>query len=70
MWLKIKPAAGYAGVGEKTLRSWIESGGIPVARPPVGPALVATEDIDRYLRGHQTRAVDIDAIVESALSSP
>ena len=63
-WAKIKPAAKYAGVSERTLRDWLHGDGLKHSRLPTGTILIAYADIDEYLRSfavdssEETRILD------------
>jgi excisionase family DNA binding protein len=47
-WLKIKDAAKYAGVSERTLEDWLKQG-LKFAQIPSGLRLIKPEWIDNYL---------------------
>jgi predicted site-specific integrase-resolvase len=55
-WAKIKSAARYAGVSERTMRDWLKAG--LVSRLPSGTVLIAYADIDRFLRGFAVTSND------------
>jgi predicted site-specific integrase-resolvase len=50
-WLKIKPAARYAGVSERTMRNWLKDG-LKHSRLPTGTVLIHASNIDSYLDGY------------------
>jgi excisionase family DNA binding protein len=47
-WLKVKDAAKYAGVSERTLEDWLKQG-LKYAQIPSGLRLIRPEWIDNYL---------------------
>ena len=47
-WLKVRPAAAYSGVSERTILSWLKEG-LRHARLPSGTVLVKSEWIDDFL---------------------
>lgn len=61
-WGKIKVAAEYAGVSERTMWDWLKQG-LRHSRLPSGHVLIAYSDIDAYLRRFQ---VDND-VIENAV---
>jgi excisionase family DNA binding protein len=65
-WAKVKEAARYAGVSERTLRDWLQED-LRHARLPSGRILIRLADIDGYLDrfcGSENRA---DKIVDELL---
>ena len=50
-WGKVKQAAKYANVTEKTLRDWFKQG-LRFSRPNTRSTLVKFTDIDEFLRSH------------------
>jgi len=70
-WLKIKGAAKYAGVSERTLEDWLKQG-LKFVQIPSGLRLIKPEWIDNYLEQYiqdpvskQTR--QINQIVDGVL---
>ncbi len=66
-WLRIKPAADYAGVSPRLLRQWLKEG---LRHSRVGGAVLIRDSwIDAYIEGHevQPNVVDIDGIVDEVL---
>ena len=64
-WAKIKGAAAYAGVSERTLRKWLKNG-LRHARLPSGTVLIKYSWIDEYLEGFEdTHENEVNRIVES-----
>jgi excisionase family DNA binding protein len=47
-WAKVRAAARYAGVSERTLREWLQDG-LRHARLPSGRILIRLASIDEYL---------------------
>jgi len=47
-YAKVKKAAKYAGVSERTLRNWLKDG-LPHFRLSTGTILIAYRDIDNWL---------------------
>jgi hypothetical protein len=65
-WAKIKPAAGYAGVKERTLRSWLREG-LKHSRLPSGTILIKYAWIDEYLERFQAKENLADSLVNQTL---
>ena len=64
-WGKIKAAAHYAGVGERTFRSWLKEG-LRHVRLPSGTILIKASWIDEFLKQFESDAEkEIDRIVNS-----
>ena len=64
VWLKPKKAAIYAGIGERTLRTWLKHG-LKYSRLPSGAILIKSQWIDEYLEAFTvTDEGSIDRIVE------
>ncbi|MFC1817103.1 hypothetical protein ACFL0M_14475 [Thermodesulfobacteriota bacterium] len=51
-WAKIKHAARYAGIGERTFRKWLKQG-LHHSRLPSGRILVSLKAIDDFLSGYE-----------------
>ena len=64
-WVKVKKAAQYAGISERTLWTWLSSG-LPYARVG-GTALVSYKDLDTYIRKHTVNRNEVQEIVEDVL---
>lgn len=47
-WARVKPAAKYAGISERSFRVWLRSG-LRHARLPSGHILIRFADIDAFL---------------------
>jgi hypothetical protein len=65
-WLKVRPAASYAGVKERTFRSWFKSG-LRHSRLPSGTVLVSIRAIDEYLEKFEVAENRVDAIVNDVM---
>jgi hypothetical protein len=65
-WAKIKGAANYAGVKERTLRSWVREG-LKHSRLPSGTILIKFAWIDEFLEGFQAKEHLVDSLVEETL---
>ena len=66
-WLRIKPAAGYAGVSSRLLRQWLKDG---LRHSRVGGAVLICDSwIDEFIEGHEVRlnGADVDAIVDEVV---
>lgn len=70
-WGKIKAAAMYAGIKERTMRNWLKQG-LRHARVPSGTILIRYRDIDDYLEqycgsDHQINRIVDDVVKEFAV---
>jgi hypothetical protein len=65
-WAKIKTAARYARVSERTLREWLRTD-LELTRLPSGHILMKIEAIDEYLSGFVTKDKHVARIVEDVL---
>jgi len=70
-WGKIKAAAMYAGIKERTMRNWLKQG-LRHARIPSGTVLIRYRDIDDYLEqfcgsDHQINRIVDDVVKEFAV---
>lgn len=64
-WTKIKSGARYAGMSERTFRSWLKSG-LRHVRLPSGTILIKYLWIDKYLMGFEAdQENEVDWIVNS-----
>ena len=66
-WCKIKKAAAYAGVSERTMEDWLKQG-LKVSRLPTGIRLIKYEWIDDFLEGYAASSNQIDKVVEEIMS--
>ena len=65
-WAKVKPAAKYAGVSERTFRNWLKQG-LKHARLPSGMILVRFKAIDDFLESFVVDDDKTDEIVNEVL---
>jgi len=61
-WLKVKNAAKYADVSERTLRSWLKCG-LRHSRLESGTILIFRNWVDQYLSGFECQENQVDNIV-------
>jgi excisionase family DNA binding protein len=66
-WAKVKKAAEYAGVSERTFRSWLKNG-LKHTRLPGGTVLTKYDSIDEYLERFEVNENLVDEIVDSVVS--
>ena len=66
-WVKIKSAAKYAGMSERTLRTWLKKG-LKYSCLPSGTILIRYDDIDDYLESFAVNENEVDSIVEGICS--
>ena len=67
-WGKIKPAAQYAGVSERTMRKYLHSG-LVHSRLPGGSVFIRYSDIDEFLISFQVKENRAEKIAEGILKS-
>ena len=65
-WAKVKEAAKYAGVSERSFRDWLNNG-LRHIRLPSGTILIPFAWIDEYLMGFEVSTNQLDEIVDQAL---
>jgi len=65
-YLKVKQAAKYAGISERTFRDWLKEG-LPHFRLSSGTILIAYLDIDTWLEQFRTDGSNLDAIVDEVV---
>ncbi|MBA4397320.1 MAG: hypothetical protein C0394_08055 [Syntrophus sp. (in: bacteria)] len=65
-WGKIKEAAKYAGIRERTMRGWLQKG-LRHARMPTGTVLIRYRDIDDYLEQFCGAEHRVDRIVDNVI---
>lgn len=65
-WGKIKAAAQYAGLSERTMRDLLKNG-LKCSRLPSGTILIKFTSIDEYLEQFTDHQNKIDEIVDSTL---
>lgn len=52
-YMKIKAAAEYIGLSERTVRSLLKTGGLPHFRLRSGTVLIAYRDVDEWIERHK-----------------
>ncbi len=65
-YAKVKAAARYAGISERTFRDWLKLG-LPHFRLGSGTILVAYGDIDQWLEKYKVDGNEIDTVVEQVM---
>ena len=66
-WCKIKKAAAYADVSDRTFEDWLKQG-LKHARLPTGTRLIKYQWIDEYLEGYADTENHVDEMVEEIMS--
>lgn len=65
-WAKIKTATSYAGVSQRTMRTWLKEG-LKHSRLSSGMILIKYEWIDEYLESFGVSENQIDEIVDEVI---
>ena len=65
-WTKIKGTAEYAGVSERTCRSWIKHG-LRHSRLPSGTILIQYADIDTFLNRYAVDDSKFEDVIDEIL---
>jgi phage antirepressor YoqD-like protein len=65
-YAKVKKAAKYAGVSERTFRDWLKDG-LRHSRLSTGTILVAYASIDDYLASFEVSRNQVDNIVDEVM---
>ena len=65
-WSKIKSAAKYAGISERTMRNWLKDG-LKHSRLPSGTVLIKYGWIDEYLEAFAAKEDQVDKIVTETM---
>ena len=65
-WSKIKTAAKYAGISERTFRGWLKQG-LKHSRLPSGLLLISYTAIDEFLERFTADSNQVDEITEEIL---
>ena len=68
-WGKVKQAARYAGVSERTFRDWLKDCNLKHSRLRTGTILIRFSDIDNFLEGFAVNESRIDRIVDEVMES-
>jgi hypothetical protein len=64
---KIKKAAAYAGVSDRTLEQWLKQG-MKFVRLPTGTRLIKYQWVDDYLEGFVDTENHVDVIVDEVMA--
>ena len=65
-WFKVKIAARYAGISERTARDWLKNG-LRHSRLESGLILIKAQWLDEYLEAREVKENQVETIVESVL---
>jgi excisionase family DNA binding protein len=65
-WSKIKSAAKYAGISERTMRNWLKDG-LKHSRLPSGTVLIKYAWVDEYLEAFAAKEDQVDKIVNETM---
>ena len=65
-YARVRQAAEYAGVKERTFRSWLKQG-LRHSRLPSGTVLVSFQAIDEYVGSFEVSESKIDEIVDGVI---
>jgi len=65
-WSKIKSAAKYAGISERTMRDWLKAG-LKYSRLPSGTVLIKYAWVDEYLETFAANEDQVDKIVNETM---
>jgi len=65
-WAKIKSAAAYAGIKERTMRDWLKEG-LKHSRLPSGTILIKYDWIDDFLESFTAKDSHVDKIVNETM---
>ena len=65
-WGKVKEAARYAGISERSFRDWLKDG-LRHSRLSTGTILVAFAAIDEYLERFEVSRNQVDNIVDEVM---
>jgi excisionase family DNA binding protein len=66
-WCKVKNAAKYADVSERTIREWLKEG-LKHSRLPSGTIRIRYSDIDEYLEQFQVNDNLVDTVVDEIMN--
>ena len=66
-WGKIKSAAVYAGVSERTVENWLKQG-LKCVYLPSGLRLIKFQWVDDFLQGFDTPSNQVDRIVDEVMT--
>jgi len=62
-WLKVKNAAKYSGVSERTLRGWLKQG-LRCSRLNTGSILINRAWIDEFLTSFESHGNEVDKVAD------
>ena len=65
-WLKVKEAAVYCDMSERTIRSWLKDG-LRHSRLRSGTILIKVEWIDEFLERFEAQENEVDRIVDEVV---
>ena len=65
-WAKVKEAAKYAGISQRTFSNWLKNG-LKHARLKTGTILIKYSDIDEYLDGFTTQKNEVQETVDQIM---
>ena len=65
-WAKVKDAAKYAGMSERTFREWLKKG-LQHSVLPSGTILLKYSAVDEYLENYTVQEKEIDMVVNNVL---
>ncbi len=66
-WGKVKAAASYSGVSERTVEDWLKNG-LKCSRLPSGLRLIKSQWVDEFLERFEDSEKKVDQIVDEVLS--
>ncbi len=70
VWMRVKEAAIYANVGERTFRTWLSEKGLKHSRPG-GLILIKPSDIDAFIEAsarEQNSESEVDRAVDEVMT--
>ena len=65
-WAKVKDAAKYAGMSERTFREWLKKG-LPHSILPSGTILIRYSAIDDFLESYSVQDNTVDTLVDDII---
>jgi DNA binding domain, excisionase family len=65
-WLRVKSAAKYCDISERTLRTWITEG-LPHSKVR-GIVLIKTDNLEQFLEQFEIKKNEVDHVVNEVLS--
>ena len=65
-YAKVRPAARYTGVSERTFREYLKSG-LPHFRLSTGTILIAYRDIDAWMQKFRVEESGVDTVVNQIM---